>query len=77
MAHIGPGQKVLYGRSVRGVCNKKKSRPLRTPLGSAGVNMRRIRLDPPITPIGGPLREQCPLHLLPGGGRGARGAERC
>ena len=21
-----------------------------------------------MTPIGGPLRKQCPLHLLPGGG---------
>ena len=30
--------------------------------------MSRIRLNPRMTPIGGPLREQCPLHLLPGGG---------
>ena len=28
--------------------------------------MRRIRLNPRMTPIGGPLRKQCPLHLLPG-----------
>ena len=32
--------------------------------------MRRIRLNPRMTPIGGPLREQCPLHLVPGGGGG-------
>ena len=32
MAHVGPGQKGLKGRSLRGVLNKKKSRPLRTPL---------------------------------------------
>ena len=42
--------------------------------GEGGVEMRRIRLNPRMTPIGGPLREQCPLHLLPGGGGGARGA---
>ena len=32
--------------------------------------MRRIRLNPRMTPIGGSLREQCPPHLLPGGGGG-------
>ena len=29
--------------------------------------MRRIWLNPRMTPMGGPLRKQCPLHLLPGG----------
>ena len=38
--------------------------------GRGGVEMHQIRLNPPMTPIGGPLREQCPLHLLPGGGGG-------
>ena len=45
--------------------------------GGGGVQMRRIRLNPRMTPIGGPLRKQCPLHLLPGEGRGARGAGQC
>ena len=36
--------------------------------GKGGVEMRRIWLNPRMTPMGGPLREQCPLHLLPGGG---------
>ena len=35
------------------------------------MEMRSIRLDPQMTPIGHPLREQCPLHLLPGGGEGS------
>ena len=30
--------------------------------------MCRARLDPRMLPVGGPLREQCPLELLPGGG---------
>ena len=35
--------------------------------GAGGVQMRRIWLNPQMTPIGGPLRKRCPLHLLPGG----------
>ena len=35
--------------------------------GGGGVRMRRIRLNPRMTPIGDPLGKQCPLHLLPGG----------